>query len=195
MVAAQLSGRALARHRLLGTHPNAPLTWYYLLQRRIFRAYRDSRFGSFTHLQTHLLQAKGLSMHHSFISSRFLSITFAFLTALLIAYSILVLYPAYQSGLATVPDPTADTLTLPLYTAQSADHAPLVSRMFVFGFFAFFWCALPICSLVLLTAVVIPHTFVSQRRRRHLAIWLCLCWSVILFTLPGANAFFLWLMD
>jgi hypothetical protein len=64
-----------------------------------------------------------------------------------------------------------------------------------FGFLALFWCVTPLCSLAILTAIIVPTTVPSRARRQLLAVVLIVCWSVILITLPAANAFLLWLLD
>jgi hypothetical protein len=88
---------------------------------------------------------------------------------------------------------------LPIYDVAvqglALGAAPDVLRIFAAGFIALFWCVVPLCSLVLLSAIVIPNRIASNLRRHLLTLVLCICWSMILLTIPAANAFVLWLMD
>ena len=46
-----------------------------------------------------------------------------------------------------------------------------------------------------LSAIVVPTRIVARMRRYQVTLVLCIYWSIILVTLPAANAFVLWLMD
>ena len=138
-------------------------------------------------------------MHTTPTSTRYLSSLIAVLIVLLFGYAVLVLYPACASGLAATPDPTASDLVLPFYSevAQSpaVGAAPDFRLVFAGGFVALFWCVVPLCSLALLSAIVVPNRIASRIRRYQITLVLCSCWSIILLTVPAANAFVLWLMD
>ncbi len=142
---------------------------------------------------------KGTAMHTTPASTRYLSSLIALLSVLLFGYAVLVLYPAYASGLAAAPDPTASDLVLPFYSeaAQSLAFgaAPDFRHVFASGFVALFWCVVPLCSLALLSAIVVPTRIASRIRRYQVTLVLCIYWSIILVTIPAANAFVLWLMD
>ncbi len=110
-------------------------------------------------------------MHTTPASTRYLSSLIALLSVLLFGYAVLVLYPAYASGLAAAPDPTASDLVLPFYSEAAQSLA--------FG-----------------AAPDFRHVFASGRIRRYqVTLVLCIYWSIILVTIPAANAFVLWLMD
>src|SRR3954449_4316005 len=127
-------------------------------------------------------------MHTNPASTRSLSSLVALLIVLLFGYAVLVLYPAYASGLAAAPDPTAADLVLPFYSeaAQSLTFgaAPDVRRVFAGGFVALFWCVVPLCSLALFSAIVVPNRIAARSRRYQITLVLGSCWSIILLTVP-----------
>jgi hypothetical protein len=118
---------------------------------------------------------------------------------LLFGYVVLVLYPAYASGLAAAPDPTESDLVLPFYSQAAYTPAlravPQSLHIVAGGFVALVWCAVPVCSLALLSTIVVPGRIASRLQRHQVTLVLCVCWSIILLTVPAANAFVLWLMD
>jgi hypothetical protein len=136
-------------------------------------------------------------MHTPSAPPRHLSYSVGLLLVLLIGYAVLVLYPAYASGLAA--DPTQADIIVPLYAARSVHSwfgvIPAVSPILGFGFLALFWCVVPLCSLAILTAIVVPNKLASRTRRQRLTLVLLICWSIILITVPTANAFVVWLLD
>jgi hypothetical protein len=138
-------------------------------------------------------------MHTNPASTRSLSFFVTVLAMLLLGDALLVLYPSYASGLAAAPDPTAFDRVLPLYgnatQGLAFGAAPDLLRSVAAGFVALFWCVVPLCSLALLSSIVVPNRIASRLRRRQVALALCICWSTILVTIPAANAFVLWLMD
>src|SRR5438552_3233899 len=93
---------------------------------------------------------------------------------------------AAQQALA--PDPTASDLVLPFYSeaAQSLAFgaAPDFRHVFASGFVALFWCVVPLCSLALLSAIVVPTRIASRIRRYQVTLVLCIYWSIILATIP-----------
>jgi hypothetical protein len=145
------------------------------------------------------LERKEGIMHAPSAPPRYLSYSVGLLLVLLIGYAVLVLYPAYASGLAAVTDPTQADVIVPLYAARSVHSwfgvIPAVSPILGFGFLALFWCAVPLCSLAILTAIVVPNKLASRTRRQRLTLVLLICWSIILITVPTANAFVVWLLD
>jgi hypothetical protein len=130
---------------------------------------------------------------------RHLSFAVGLLIALLAAYGLLVLYPAYASGLSASADPTEGDVIVPLYADRPIDPlfgaVPAFPPTFAVGFLALFWCGLPLCSLAILTVILVPAKLTTGVRWRHLTLLLLICWSIILITLPAANAFVLWLLD
>jgi hypothetical protein len=145
------------------------------------------------------LERKEGFMHAASAPPRHLSYSVGLLLVLLIEYGVLVLYPAYASGLAAASDPTQADVIVPLYTGRSVHSwfgvIPAVSPILGFGFLALFWCVVPLCSLAILMAIVVPNKVASRTRRQHLTLVLLICWSIILITVPTANAFVVWLLD
>jgi hypothetical protein len=138
-------------------------------------------------------------MHTTPVPTRHLFFLVGLLLVMLLGYGVLVLYPAYASGLAATPDPTAAELVVPLYTSGASSYTPGATPAplfaLAFSFLALFWCVVPLCSLTLLAAIVVPGRVVSRARRRRVALALLGCWSVVLLTAPAANTFVIWLMD
>jgi hypothetical protein len=138
-------------------------------------------------------------MHAASASPRHLFYSVGVLVMLLIGYAVLVLYPAYASGLAAAADPTQADLIVPLYGGRSVHSwfgvIPAISPILGFGFLALFWCVVPLCSLALLTAIIVPNKVAPRTRRQHMTLVLLICWSIILITAPAANAFVVWLLD
>lgn len=118
-------------------------------------------------------------------------------SVLLAGYGLLVLYPAYQSGLAAAPDPTADVAVVPWYEAGSAlaTAHPLLVRALPLGALALFWCLIPLCSAVLIVTLAVPSAHTLRSTRRRTFIFLVVSWSAIIVTAPAANAFLIWLLD
>jgi hypothetical protein len=124
----------------------------------------------------------------------FLMLCILTMIIILVAYSILILFPSYQSGVYNSTDPTSNRYTVPWYTTSlfvGYDSWLFNSAMFtIIGA----WCFVPPLSLAFLSVLVLRRRTLSLSETRWWIGTLLGLWSFLLITFPAAWNFLGWLI-
>jgi hypothetical protein len=112
-------------------------------------------------------------------------------------YSILVLYPSYQSGIYRSEDPTQENFLVPFYTDDASglidSTKPIWTICLVVQLFALFF--VPPLSLALLLVLLRKWRLFKQRERLFWISALVLVGAGYILTLPAAVNFGAWVAD